>query len=148
MSNSAPRSSVCLRMRGSRETQPSRNYFWDRYWQRTGHITGNPGSLFVSRTGFITWVNIWGEVATTLCRKDKANYFFSKLRMHIKDNNNSPHGKFHRFLLQFSRKFPDLNFAPYVLLLLVSSTEKKFTEHTSTGVSRDNDSSVSGRSNT
>ena len=89
-----------------------------------------------------------GRSSTTLGRKDEANYFFSKLRVHIKDNNNSPHGKFHRFLLQFSSKFPDLNFAPYVLLLLVSSTEKKFTEHTSTGVSRDNDSSVSGRSNT
>ena len=40
--------------------------------------------------------------------------FFPKLRVHIKDNNNSPHGKFHRFLFPFSSKFPDLNFAPYV----------------------------------
>ena len=31
--------------------------------------------------------------------------------MHIKDNKNSPHGKFHRFLFPFSSKFPDLNFA-------------------------------------
>ena len=37
--------------------------------------------------------------------------------MHIKDNNNSPHGKFHRFLFPFSSKFPDLNFAPYVLYM-------------------------------
>ena len=36
--------------------------------------------------------------------------------MHIKDNNNSPHGKFHRFLFPFFSKFPDLNFAPYVLI--------------------------------
>ena len=42
---------------------------------------------------------------------------FPKLRVHIKDNNNSPHGKFHRFLLPFSSKFPDLNFAPYVLYI-------------------------------
>ena len=34
---------------------------------------------------------------------------------HINDNNNSPHGKFHRFLFPFSSKFPDLNFAPYVI---------------------------------
>ena len=35
--------------------------------------------------------------------------------MHLKDNNNSPHGKYHRFLFPFSNKFPDLNFDPYVL---------------------------------
>ena len=37
--------------------------------------------------------------------------------VHIKDNNNSPHGKSYRFLLPFSSKFPDLNFAPYVLYI-------------------------------
>ena len=43
---------------------------------------------------------------------------FPKLRVHIKDNNNnSPHGKSHRFFLPFSSKFPDLNFAPYVLYI-------------------------------
>ena len=36
--------------------------------------------------------------------------------MHIKDNNKSPHGKFYSFLFPFSSKFPDLNFAPYVLM--------------------------------
>ena len=36
--------------------------------------------------------------------------------MHIKDNN-SPHGKFHRFLFPFSSKFSDLNFAPYFLYI-------------------------------
>ena len=35
--------------------------------------------------------------------------------MHIKDMNNSPHGEILRFLFPFSSKFPDLNFAPYVL---------------------------------
>jgi len=35
----------------------------------------------------------------------------------IKDNNNLPHGKFHRFLFPVSSKFPDLNFAPYVLYI-------------------------------
>ena len=45
--------------------------------------------------------------------------FSPKLRVHIKDNNNSPRGKFHRFLFRgpFSDKFPDLNFAPYVLYI-------------------------------
>ena len=42
--------------------------------------------------------------------------FFPKLRVHMKDNK-SPHGKFHRFLFPFSSKFPDLNFAPYVLYI-------------------------------
>ena len=36
--------------------------------------------------------------------------------MHIKDNNKSPHGKCYSFLFPFSCKFPDLNFAPYVLM--------------------------------
>ena len=31
--------------------------------------------------------------------------FFPKLRVRIKDNNSSPHGKFHRFLFPFSCKF-------------------------------------------
>ena len=37
--------------------------------------------------------------------------------MQINDNNNSPHGKFHQYLFLFSSKFPDLNFAPYVLYI-------------------------------
>ena len=40
-----------------------------------------------------------------------------KLRVHIKDNNNSPHVKFHCFLFPFTSKFPDLNFTPYVLYI-------------------------------
>ena len=35
----------------------------------------------------------------------------------IKDNNNSPHGMFHRFLFPFSSKFPHLNFATHVLYI-------------------------------
>ena len=38
--------------------------------------------------------------------------FFYKLRVHIKDTNNSSHGKFHRFLFPFYSKFQHLNFAP------------------------------------
>ena len=41
--------------------------------------------------------------------------FSPKLRVRIKDNNSSPHGKFYRFLFPFSSKFSDLNFALYVL---------------------------------
>ena len=35
----------------------------------------------------------------------------------MKDNNNLPHGKFHRFLFPFSSRFSDLNFASYVLYI-------------------------------
>ena len=47
--------------------------------------------------------------------------------MHIKDNNNSPHGKFHPFLFSFSSKFPDLNFTPF--LLYVYSCSETRTWH-------------------
>ena len=43
--------------------------------------------------------------------------FSPKLRVRIKDNNSSPHGKFYRFLFPFSSKFSDLNFALYVLYI-------------------------------
>ena len=49
--------------------------------------------------------------ATILCRKDE-DYFCQ-----IKDNSNLPHNNFHRFLFLFSNKFPDQNFAPYVLYI-------------------------------
>ena len=41
--------------------------------------------------------------------------FPPKLRVRIKDNNSSPHGKFYRFLFPFSSKLSDLNLALYVL---------------------------------
>ena len=43
--------------------------------------------------------------------------FFPKLCVCIKDNNNSPHGKFHRFLFPFSSTFSELNFTSYVLYI-------------------------------
>ena len=51
--------------------------------------------------------------------------FFPKLRVRIKDNNSSPHGKFHRFLFPFSCKFPDLNFASYVLYIYLCGTHSE-----------------------
>ena len=42
---------------------------------------------------------------------------FPTLRVHIKENNNWRHGKFHRFLFHFLANFLDLNFAPYVLYI-------------------------------
>ena len=51
--------------------------------------------------------------------------FFPKLRVRIKDNNSSPHGKFYRFLLPFSCKFPDLNFASYVLYIYLCGTHSE-----------------------
>ena len=52
---------------------------------------------------------------TLLWRKGDEDYFSQKLLVRIKDNKNSPHGKFQRFLFPFSSKFSDLNFASYVL---------------------------------
>ena len=38
-------------------------------------------------------------IATMLCKKDEGDFFpRNVVCMHIKDNKNSPHGKFHRFL--------------------------------------------------
>ena len=53
------------------------------------------------------------------------DHFFPKLRVRIKDNNSSPHGKFHRFLFPFSSKFPDLNFASYVLYIYLRGTHSE-----------------------
>ena len=57
-----------------------------------------------------------GSLTITM-KKRWSRLFFPKLRVNIKDNNNSPHGKSHRFLFPFSSKFPDLNVAPYVLYI-------------------------------
>ena len=51
--------------------------------------------------------------------------FSPKLRVRIKDNNSSPHGKFHRFLFPFSSKFPDLNIASYVLYIYQCGTHSE-----------------------
>ena len=51
--------------------------------------------------------------------------YFPKLHVCIKDNNSSPHGKFHRFLFPFSSKFPDLNFASYVLYIYPCDTHSE-----------------------
>ena len=59
-------------------------------------------------------------LATLLWRKNDEEWFSPKLRVRIKDNNNSPHGEFHRFLLPFSSKFSDLNFTSYVLYIYVT----------------------------
>ena len=55
----------------------------------------------------------------------EGDYFFSKLRVRIKDNNSSPHGKFYRFLFPFSSKFSDLNFASYVLFIYYCDTHSE-----------------------
>ena len=48
-----------------------------------------------------------------------------KLRVHIKDNNSSPHGKFYRFLFPFSSKFSDLNLVSYVLSICSCDTHSE-----------------------
>ena len=56
------------------------------------------------------------NLATTLRRKVEDNYFSLRLCVHVKDNSNLQHGKFHGCLFPyFSSKFSDLNFASYVL---------------------------------
>ena len=62
--------------------------------------------------------------------------FSPKLRVRIKHNNSSPRGKFCRFLLPFSSKFSDLNFASYVLYILIGTLRS--TTATSTKTSPQN----------
>ena len=64
--------------------------------QNNNPITGNPGSLCVSRNR--------EHISPKLCAR-------------IKDNNDLPHGKFHRFLLPFSSEFSDLNFFSFLLYI-------------------------------
>ena len=51
--------------------------------------------------------------------------FSTKLCVRIKDNNSLPHGKFDRFLFPFYSKFPDLNFASYVLYIYQCGTHSE-----------------------
>ena len=55
----------------------------------------------------------------------EGDYFFSKLRVCIKDDNSSPHGKFYRFLFPFSSKFSDLNFASHVFFIYYCDTHSE-----------------------
>jgi len=55
-------------------------------------------------------------------REGERGPFFQKLRVRIKENNTALHGKFRRFLSPFSGKFPDQNFAPYVLYIFPCGT--------------------------
>ena len=52
-----------------------------------------------------------------LCRKDEGDYFSRNFVCILRTTNDSPHGKFHRFLFPFPSKFPDLNFTPFVLYI-------------------------------
>ena len=61
------------------------------------------------------WEPLRAFIVYSIMKERWSRLFFPELRVPIKDNNNSPHGKFHQFLFPFSMKFPDLNFGPYVL---------------------------------
>ena len=50
-------------------------------------------------------------------KEGERGQFSPKLRVRIKDNNSSLHGKFYQFLFPVSSKFSDLNFASYVLYI-------------------------------
>ena len=81
-----------------------------------------PPSIFEKKM-----VLVWGRSEPRRCCQPPTlplNYaekmretIFPKSRVHIKDNNNSPHGKLHQFLFPFSDKFLDLNFVPFVLYI-------------------------------
>ena len=59
-----------------------------------------------------------GVVQKSPIMKERSRRLFSpKLHVRIEDNNNSPHGKFHRFLFPFSSKISDLNFPSDVLYI-------------------------------
>ena len=49
--------------------------------------------------------------------KKNSKTIFPQNFVYVKDNNNSPHGKFHRFLFPFSSKISDLNFFSYVFYI-------------------------------
>ena len=51
--------------------------------------------------------------------------FFPKLRVRIKDNNSSPHGKFYRFLFPFSSKFSNLKLRLICSLYLPTHSEPR-----------------------
>ena len=84
-----------------------RYLMWTQHW--TIREKGGRGLRSVEHEYQITIVVYYVGKITRL--------FFPKLRVYIKENNNSRHGKFHRFLLPFSGKFLDLNFAPFVLYI-------------------------------
>ena len=114
-------------------TTPSTN---QPFWPDSGQILRHQYGISVaeSQTLFLAkpqvtqahyWCYVW--VSYNL-RKYGEHMFRENSLLHLsyklyvlcvqtKDNNNSPHGKFHRFLFPFSSKFPDLNFAPYVLYI-------------------------------
>ena len=65
-----------------------------------------------------TYTKFLGKIVhLNTIKKGDEDYFSQKLHARIKENDNSPHGKFHRFLFPFSCKFSNLNFALYVLYI-------------------------------
>ena len=57
-----------------------------------------------------TYTRFWGKISSLHRTKERWWRLYSpNFRVRIMDNNNSPHGKFHRFLF---RKFSDLNSLP------------------------------------
>ena len=86
----------------------SHQYFKDLGWWSVRGLNSRPAD----RAAVVKWLLYYvGKMKETI---------FPKLRVHIKENNNLPHGKFHQFLFPFSSKFPDLNqFRPICSLYLL-----------------------------
>ena len=91
----------------------SHQYFKDLGWWSVRGLNSRPAD----RAAVVKWLLYYvGKMKETI---------FPKLRVHIKENNNLPHGKFHQFLFPFSSKFPDLNqFRPICSLYLLMLYEK------------------------
>ena len=82
-----------------------------------------------------------GRSETRLCRRPPtfSLYYEGKAKETIFPEisckkNNSPQGKFHRFLFPFSSKFPDLSFASYVLYIYPCCETRTWHTHSETGV--------------
>ena len=74
----------------------------------------------------VLFLAIWDSTPSrTYYTRHQASRIQCQLRVRIKDNNSSPHGKFHRFLFPFSCKFSDLNFASYVLYIYLCGTHRE-----------------------
>ena len=104
---------------GSHVPQPMRNcdesHVNKRLFQQGGDLLGPKPKLGYVISIVKISLSSLRKLKSFIVREGDEDYFSQKLRVRIKDNNNSPHGKFHRFLFPFFSKFSDLNFVSYVL---------------------------------
>ena len=85
----------------------------------------NPCSLCVSRN--ITWVTYKAKFRSENMLENGNKNLRILPCGRIKDNNNSPLGKFHRFLFPFSSIFSDLNFAHMFSIFTIVMSRDRHT---------------------